>query len=181
MMYKQVIVVEGYHDEQKIKSIYHRMDCIVTNGSEISLETLNLIYETSLTREVILFLDPDFPGKQITNKILATKGNFKLAYISKNKARNDNNTKIGVEHAEIADIKESLDKMLSIDFESTSISRKELWQRELISNENSAKLRSYICDKLNIPFANGKTFLKYLNMLNIKIERIDDLIHEFKS
>lgn len=181
MMYKQVIVVEGYHDEQKIKSIYPHMDCIVTNGSEISLETLNLIYETSFKKEVILFLDPDFPGKQITNKILATKGNYKLAYINKDKARNDNNTKIGVEHANKADIKESLDKLLSIDFKSINITRKELWQRGIINNINSAKLRSFLCDKLNIPFANGKTLLKYLNMLNVKIERIDDLIYEFKS
>ena len=44
MRYNQVIVVEGSHDEQKLKSIYPEIDCIVTNGSEISTETLNLIY-----------------------------------------------------------------------------------------------------------------------------------------
>jgi len=181
MMYKQVIVVEGYHDEQKIKSIYPEINCIVTNGSEISSETLNLIYETSLKKEVILFLDPDFPGKQITNKILETKGNYKLAYISKNKARNENNTKIGVEHANKEDIKESLDSLISVDFESINISRIELLHRGLISNKNSAKLRSFLCEKLNIPFANRKTLLKYLNILNMKIERVDDIINEFKS
>ena len=73
-MYNQVVVVEGKHDEQKIKSIFPDVECIVTGGSSISEETLNLIYQTSLKKEVILFLDPDFPGKQITNKILETKG-----------------------------------------------------------------------------------------------------------
>ena len=53
-MYNQVIVVEGKHDEQKIKSIYPNLECIVTNGSEISKETLNLIYQTSLVRDVII-------------------------------------------------------------------------------------------------------------------------------
>ncbi|MFA7076682.1 MAG: toprim domain-containing protein, partial [Candidatus Izemoplasmatales bacterium] len=88
MKYNQVIVVEGYHDEQKIKGIFPEIECIITNGSEISQETLNLIYKTSLIKEVVLFLDPDYPGKRITNRIIETNGNYKFAYINKEKALN---------------------------------------------------------------------------------------------
>ncbi|MGD9761159.1 MAG: ribonuclease M5 [Candidatus Izemoplasmatales bacterium] len=181
MRYNQVIVVEGSHDEQKLKSIYPEIDCIVTNGSEISTETLNLIYETSLIKEVILFLDPDYPGKRITAKIIDTHGIYKLAYITKDKAINKNHTKVGIEHASKEDLQESLSSLMSIDPNGKKISRIHLLKRGLISEANSALLRKYLCQKMNIPYANGKTFLKYLNILNIEIERIDELIHEYKS
>jgi ribonuclease M5 len=181
MRYNQVIVVEGSHDEQKLKSIYPEIDCIVTNGSEISVETLNLIYETSFKKEVILFLDPDYPGKQITTKILDTKGIFKLAYINKYKAINKNHTKVGVEHASSEDLRESLSSLISVNLNGDNISRIDLLKRGLISEDNSAVLRKYLCQKMNIPYANGKTFLKYLNILNIEIERVDEIIHEYKS
>ena len=40
-----IIVVEGYHDEARIKSVFKDANCIVTNGSEISKETIDLIKE----------------------------------------------------------------------------------------------------------------------------------------
>lgn len=181
MKFNQVIVVEGFHDEQKIKSIFPEVECIVTNGSEISDETLNLIYETSLVKEVILFLDPDYPGKQITNKILSTKGNYKLAYINKEKAISKNGKKVGIEHATKEDIEASLYSLMSIDENLHKINRKDLFNRGLIDTFKSYELRTFLCGKLNIPKANGKTLLKYLNILNIEIERIDEIINEFKS
>jgi ribonuclease M5 len=181
MNYKQVIVVEGTHDEQKIKSIYPNIDCIVTNGSEISTETLNLIYQTSLIRDVILFLDPDFPGKKITNEILNTKGNFKIAYINKMKALNKTNTKVGIEHCNREDIIFALNNLISLDYTRDSITRLDLLRRGFISSENSANKRSILCEKLNIPYVNGKALLRNLNMLGIKLERIDEIIDEFKS
>ena len=180
MNYQQVIVVEGSHDEQKIKLIYPNIDCIVTNGSEISDKTLNLIFQTSLVREVILFLDPDSPGKRIMNRILETKGNYKLAYINKSKAMNKNNTKVGIEHASRDDIVLALNNLVSIEFSRGYIKRKDLLNRGLISNANSAYFRNLLCEKLNIPYFNGKALLKNLNMLGISLERIDEIIHEFK-
>ena len=181
MSYKQVIVVEGTHDEQKIKSIFPNIDCIVTNGSEISDKTLNLIFQTSLVREVILFLDPDSPGKRITNKILETKGKYKLAYINKSKAINKNNTKVGIEHSDKNDIIYALNNLVSIDYSRDIVQRKDLLQRGLINSVNSTKLRNHLCEKLNIPYFNGKALLKNLNMLGIDLERIDEIIHELKS
>jgi len=37
---KEVVVVEGYHDLAKLKAIYDDIDVYITNGSEISENTL---------------------------------------------------------------------------------------------------------------------------------------------
>lgn len=175
-MYNQVVVVEGTHDEQKIKSVFPLVDCIITNGSEISTETLNLIYQTSLKKEVILFLDPDYPGKRITDRILETNGNYKIAFLNKEKAISKNRKKVGIEHASEADIRMSLENYFSLNENKNKISMSELRSRGLLGNPGSRNKRQKLCKSLNIPFYNGKSLCKYLNVLDIKIERVDDLI-----
>ncbi|MFW5794086.1 MAG: toprim domain-containing protein, partial [Bacillota bacterium] len=90
---QQIIVVEGVHDQARIKNIYPRISCITTNGSEISEKKLNLIFQLSKNNEVILFLDTDTPGKKIMHKILATNGNYSICYINKAKAISKNKKK----------------------------------------------------------------------------------------
>lgn len=175
-MYNQVIVVEGTHDEQKIKSVFPMVDCIVTNGSEISSEILNLIYQTSIKREVILFLDPDCPGKRITDKILETNGNYKIAFLNKEKAISKNRKKVGIEHANEADIRESLQNYFSLIENNSRITMSDLRNRGLLGESGSRNKRTKLCKSLNIPVFNGKALCKYLNVLDIKIERVDDLI-----
>jgi ribonuclease M5 len=175
-MYNQIIVVEGKHDEQKINSIYPEVECIVTNGSEISEETLSLIYQTSLVREVILFMDPDFPGKQITQKILDTNGNFKIAFINKQSAISKNKKKVGVEHASEKDIKESLSTYFTVSKNTKKVISQDLINRELVNKAGSRNKRENLCKSLNIPVSNGKTLLKYINILNINLERVDEII-----
>ena len=176
MIYKQVIVVEGKHDEQKLKSIFPGIECIVTNGSSISKETLNLIYQTSLKREVILFLDPDFPGKKITNEILKTNGTFQIAYINKENAKSKNNKKVGIEHASRENIITSLCMVHKVSKSTTTVIYKDLVDRGLINHKNSRDKRNSLCKSLNIEMSNGKTLLRNLNMLGITLERIDNLI-----
>lgn len=180
MMYNQIIVVEGKHDEQKIKSVYPEVECIVTNGSEISDEILNVIYQASLQREVIIFMDPDFPGKQITNKILQTNGNYSIAYINKEKAISKNFKKVGVEHAKKEDIIDSLQKYFTIKKDSKQINTHDLMVRNLVNHSQSRFLRETLCKKLNIPIFNGKALVKHLNLLNISLERIDAIIGQNK-
>ncbi|MCK7485875.1 MAG: hypothetical protein MZU97_10240 [Bacillus subtilis] len=55
--------MEGTHDKQKLESIYPGVECIVTNGSEIADTTIALIKNAAAVRGVILFLDPDHPGR----------------------------------------------------------------------------------------------------------------------
>ena len=123
-------------------------------------------------------MKPDSPGKKITDKILENKGNYKLAYINKKQAISKNKTKVGVEHASVEDIKNALSSVKNVLYKGSSITVEQLLKRKLINFPNSALMRRKVCEELAIPYANGKTFLKYLNLLGISIERIDELIHE---
>ncbi len=174
--YDQVIVVEGKHDEQKLKSIFPEIECIVTNGSSISKETLNLIYETSLKREVILFLDPDFPGKKITQQILDTSGKFKIAFLSKEKAISKNKRKVGIEHASKEDIIASLNDLFTISDNEYEITYKDLVKRELVYHSGSKEKRDALCKSLNLPILNGKALVKTLNILKIHLEKVDEIL-----
>ncbi|HKL47676.1 MAG TPA: ribonuclease M5 [Candidatus Izemoplasmatales bacterium] len=178
MKKNQIIVVEGYHDQIKIQSIFPNISVITTNGSEISDKTLNLIFQASKDNEVILFLDPDYPGKQIMKKILDTGGNYAIAYINKSDAMSKNKKKVGVEHASKKNILKALDNKITINNYIDNIRRKDLVIRGLANVENSAKKRKILCEQLQIPFANSKTLLKYLNLLNISLERIDEILYE---
>ncbi|MBU1144448.1 MAG: ribonuclease M5 [Firmicutes bacterium] len=176
-MFKEVIVVEGIHDMQRLQSIYPEIECIITGGSEISNNSLDIIQKVSLNRGVILFLDPDFPGKQITNKIVARKGNYKIAFLAQAKAISKNKKKVGIEHASTADIKESLDHLFSIQYQiENTVTLEDLMQRKLVNYPESAMKRQMICNVLNLPICNGKTFLKLTKMLNISISQIDEVI-----
>lgn len=175
-MKSTVIVVEGYHDKIKINQVFPDVDVVITNGSEISEETLNLIYQLSLENEVILFLDPDYPGKQIMNKIIDTGGQFSIATIQKEKAISKNNKKVGVEHANKEDIYLALKDKIAINKNNQKIQLKDLMDRRLANCEDASLRRKQVCQTLNIPFSNTKTFLKYINLLDISLERIDEII-----
>jgi len=172
----QVVVVEGYHDQIKVNQVFPDLPVIITNGSEISKETLSLIYQTSLTNEVILFLDPDYPGKQITHKILSTGGHFSFAYIPKEYALSKNKKKVGIEHASKQMIYQALKDKVSMDQNHQAIGLQDLIVRGLANKKGSALLRKKVVKELNIPYSNAKTFLKYINMLKISLERIDEIL-----
>ncbi|MCF7923950.1 MAG: ribonuclease M5 [Candidatus Izimaplasma sp.] len=177
-MNKQIIVVEGNHDQVKINSIYPNLQCITTNGSEISDKKLNLIYQLSKENEVILFLDPDTPGKKIMQKILNTNGKYTLAYIKKEKAISKNRKKVGIEHAKENDIRDALENKIEINNQESYIKLSDLYNRGLVNKRNANINRIKVCDSLEIPVSNGKTFLKMINLLDISLERVDEILNE---
>ena len=65
-----VIVVEGKNDKNKLENIFREAFIIITNGSEISKDTLDTIKEISVNNEVVLCLDPDGPGERIRKIIM---------------------------------------------------------------------------------------------------------------
>ena len=170
---KEIIVVEGLHDSQKLQSIYPGLDCIVTNGSEISEETMELIRQGNEARGVILFLDPDFPGKKITNRILESVPGVQIAFLNKKDAISKNHKKVGVEHASEESIKNALEHLFRpADAPMNLVTIRELFDLNLINQEMAGKNRKTVCERLHLPFCNGKTFLKLINMLDISLSRI---------
>ncbi|MGM9971140.1 MAG: ribonuclease M5 [Anaeroplasmataceae bacterium] len=179
-MYNQIIVCEGTHDMIKIQSVYPNIMCIVTNGSEISKETLDMISKLSLNHEIICFLDPDYPGERIRSKILQIVPNALNVYISKNLCISNNHKKVGVEHASKEDIKKVLDPILNLTKHESSyiFTINDLYELNIVGNK---KLREYIANVLNIGVPNNKTLIKRLNMLNITKEELLRIVGDYSA
>lgn len=173
MRINEVIVVEGKNDATRLKQIID-VETIITNGSEIADETLNLIKEVNKTKGVIVFCDPDYPGEQIRRKIIEIVPNAKHAYIDKHKAIDKIKHKVGVEHASDEDILMSLKNVVSY-HETSSLSWTEYLNCGFSGNKS---LREELCSKLNIACANSKTLFKRLNMLNLSYEDIIKLMED---
>ena len=110
MKLKEVIVVEGKNDTNKLKSIFD-CDTIETGGTHLSKQCLDTLKQVQNKRGIIVFTDPDYPGELIRKKINDAIPNVKHAFIQKDKAKTSK--KVGVEHASKEDIMEALSHLLT--------------------------------------------------------------------
>lgn len=173
-----VIVVEGIHDEMKIKSVYPGANIVITNGREISDDTIDLIKKLSLNNEIIIFTDPDTPGERIRGIVNEAVPNAKHAFLRKKDAISKNHKKVGIEHASKEVIISSLENVYESNNSVDTISVMDLYELGLNGSNSSAKLREKISLILNIGRPNAKTFLKRLNMIQISKEELIKLCEE---
>ena len=177
-MYNEVLVVEGKNDKARILAIFPHMNVITTNGSEISEETLVMIEELAKNHEVILFLDPDYPGERIRNIILNRVPKCQNVYIKKSKAIDERKHKVGVEHASDEDIIAALENRITYSEKKNNISIGDLYELGLLGCNESKIKRMYLAEKLHIGNPNGKTLLKRLNFLQLTYEKVRDILDE---
>ena len=167
-----LIVVEGKNDKNKLENIFKDANIIITNGSEISQDTLNTIKSLSENNEVILCLDPDGPGEKIRKKIMEYVPNAYNVYADKQKAISRNKKKVGIEHMSKKDICQMFEHIYVPKYEN-NITYEELFDLGLMNNK---KLREKLCTNLHIGYCNGKQLYKRLNMLGLDIETIKENI-----
>ncbi len=179
-MSNQVFVVEGRHDEMRLKSIFKNIYVVTTNGREISDDTLDMIKKLSLDNEIILFLDPDSPGEKIRNIITNIVPNATQAFLRKKDCISNNHKKVGIEHASDEVILEALNHIYRNNKIKEDISVNDLYDLALVGSVNSANLRAFICNQLNIGNPNAKTFLKRINMFGISLETLRKLVKEYE-
>lgn len=176
-MFQEIVVVEGIHDQQRLKSIFPEIECLITNGSEISETTMDMIARANETRGIILFLDPDFPGKRITSRILERVPNVKIAFIDKKSAISKNRKKVGIEHAGELALRAALENLFSArEAVGEPVNVTQLTELGLLNRDHSAEMRKKACERLNLPPCNGKTFVKYVNMFHIPFTKIVEVI-----
>ncbi len=174
---KEVVVVEGYHDLAKLKAIFEKIDVYITNGSEVSTETLNELKILNEKRGLILLLDPDYQGERIRRIINNYVGDTKHAFLPKKECISKNKKKVGIEHASRSVIIKGLTSFYtSSKTTDILVEYKDLYKLKLIGNTSSKTLRKLIGEELGIGLNNGKTLLKKLNMFNISIQQINDII-----
>lgn len=174
-----VIVVEGIHDEMRIKSIYPDVNVVTTNGREIDISTIELIKTLSIENDIIIFTDPDSPGEKIRNIITNEVPNCKQAFLRKKDCISKNKKKVGIEHASKECIIDALSNLI-IPNSNENIKVSDLYELGLNGYENSSLLREKISDILNIGKPNAKTFLKRINLLNITKEELEELVCKVK-
>lgn len=133
------------------------MDILITNGSEIE-ENLPVIVEASKKRDIILFLDPDYPGERIRKRIQEVIPNAKHAFLKKDLAISKNKKKVGIEHAKDSDLIDALNNCLTPVESTNLVTYLDLYNLGLFGNKDSQKLRDKVCEKLNLGHTNGKTF-----------------------
>ncbi len=179
MKIKEVIVVEGKSDYTFLKSFLDA-DIIITNGSEISKETLEYIKEANKKRGVIILTDPDYPGIKIRNKIIEYIGECKHAFIEKKKAIKGN--KVGVAETKKEDVLEALENVITFkENDKETISYSDLLKLGLIGSKESKIKRDKVANYYHIGWCNGKSFYKRINMFNIDIKELEEVINNDNS
>ncbi len=170
-----IIVVEGKMDEALLSSFIDA-DIVTTNGSAVSEETIRYIEEASKTRDIILLLDPDSPGKKIRDTIAQRVPTAKHAFVPKEKSIKKH--KVGVTECDKDTILEALSHLVPEKPAPTaSLTMNDLLELGLMGDDKSSNLRKDIGSKLNIGITNAKTFLKRANALGITRRRLEDLIN----
>ena len=178
---KEVIVVEGKSDTIAIKRATGA-DTIETNGSAVSPETLVKIRHAQQTRGVIVFTDPDYPGRRIRAIIEQQIPAVKHAFLTKARAIAKNGKKIGIEHATDDDIRAALEAVYTVEpYTIEEIPQAWLIEARLIGHPEAKRRRDRLGELLQIGQVNGKGLQKRLAMFRISettlrqaIEQIDE-------
>lgn len=170
MKINEVIIVEGKTDTQLLQS-FLEVDTIETGGSAINNKTLEYIKTVSETRDIIIMTDPDFPGKQIRDKISALVPNCKHAFVDKKKAIKNN--KVGIAETSKIDILEALENVVTFNENSNSISWSEFLTLGIIGNKQK---RLQVYEYFHLGYGNVKTLYKRLNLAGVSYEKIMEVL-----
>lgn len=179
MNIKEIIVVEGKDDTTAIKRATGA-DTIETNGSAISEATLQRIAHAQKKRGVIVFTDPDYPGRRIRAVIEERIPNVKHAFLAKSKTVAKNGKGLGIEHASDEDIRDALKNVYTVATEALEelITLEDLVLAKCIGHPKSKVRRERLGEILNIGATNGKQLHKRLIMFQIPIEQFAAAIRQ---
>ena len=174
MKIKELIVVEGKTDLIFLNSFLDA-DIVITNGSEVSHETLEFIKEANKKQGVIILTDPDYPGIRIRNLVSEYIGDCKHAYIKKEKAIKGK--KVGIAETNKADIIEALKNVVTYKKDNIKkVNEVNLYELGLIGKSDSKMMRDKVCEVYHLGWCNAKTFLKRINMFGLTIKDIEEVI-----
>ena len=168
MRIKEIIVVEGKDDTVAIQRAV-QADTIETNGSAVSVETLEKIEHAQSKRGVIVFTDPDYPGRRIRAIIEERVPNVKHAFLTKEKAIAKNGKGLGIEHACDNDIREALSSVYTpaTAEQAIEITMEDLIDAALVAHPQAKNRRTRLGTILKIGYTNGKQLKKRLHMFGI--------------
>ena len=169
-MLKQVIVVEGKSDIQRIAQTVEA-DCIATEGFTLRKGVIDMIRVAYEKRGIIILTDPDTAGERI-RRVLTKK----FPFVPRDEAfANDD---IGIEQASPESIRKALSTLHVESLESSNeFSMVDLVRHGLSGMPDSAARRAVIGAKLGIGYGNGKQFLYRLNHYGISRDAFEEAVN----
>lgn len=183
MEVKEVIVVEGKCDTLAIRRAVPTAQTIETNGSALSKETLDLIEKAAFTRGVIVFTDPDYPGRRIRALIEERVPTVKHAFLTKEEtiSHRTKYKSIGIEHASPEAIREALEAVYTVSEPTEEVSQVTLVELGLIGHPDARERREQLAERLKIGYVNGKGLKKRLAMFRITEEEVRLAMNEVEE
>lgn len=177
MKIKELIVVEGIHDLNKVKTILDA-EIIITHGMHLSQSVLETI-KANEDRGVIVFTDPDTPGDLIRQKISETCPWVKQAHLKANDARHKR--KVGIEHASSEAILSALSNVMTPDSMTSDLTLTDLIELELSGHPQASILRNRVASHYRLSDVNPKKLLARLRALDIQKADLIDLLKKNKD
>lgn len=169
-----IIVVEGKTDVAFLNE-FIEAEFVITNGSEISEETINYLIKASKKRDVFVLTDPDSPGKRIRDILDSKIDNLKHCFVSKEQSIK--NGKVGVAESTKEEVIHALEHAFQTNKNAIgSITMSELYSLGLVGSQESETKRLNVSKKMNLGYCNAKTFLKRLNNNCVNIEEVKKLL-----
>lgn len=173
---KQIFVVEGKNDVSRLKQVFPNINAVSVGGSSINVETITYLKSLEKTHEIILCLDPDYPGLKIRSELEQTFQVVSHIFLDRKKSFSKNGKKIGLEHLS----NQEIIKVFSNVYRKTDVlgnlTLSDLYSLGLVGEYSSKELRDYLSKELNLGYANAKTMLRRLNERNIDFKTIKEVI-----
>lgn len=175
-------VVEGNDDENKLRQLGVK-HIVKTNGKFIRKEVISFLKLAQEKRDLILLLDPDGPGREITKKLTSCLENYIVVKAVKRETISKNKKKVGIGNMRIDNLKNLLDVFLIKDNEideKPSLSKEDFISLNLSLFENR-KFKEIIREKYSILYSSSKMIYQSLLILKITKEEISSLIKGDKN
>jgi ribonuclease M5 len=174
-MKKTLFVVEGIHDETHLKSLYPGILTLSVGGSAINNEALTFLKHHQHVFEIVLLLDPDYPGNKIRHKLEQELESVYHVFVDEKKARHKR--KIGIEHMSKKDLDEALKKVIK-NSSQQSLTKIEFIELQLQGSPEATQRKNTLCHVLHLGKPNAKTLFKRLNMIGMTKSNIEDILNE---
>lgn len=172
---RPIIVVEGKTDVDKVSKIVDA-DFVITNGSEVSRETIVYLQHLSRIRKIIVLTDPDYPGLRIRNIVSNNVPGVFHAYVDRKKSIKGK--KLGVAECDEEEIKRALSKLVKFEYDEKNeiVSPFDLFSLGLTGKSNSKGLRDKVYKHFELGYGNAKTLSKHLSLAGITLEELKEFL-----
>jgi len=176
---RKIYVVEGIRDEEILKKIDPNIFTIKTNGFSFDNELIEKLIELEKEYEIVLILDPDYPGEKIRRELTAKLKNPINIFIPQDKAISKNQKKVGLEHVSLDDLAKILEKEIIFDKNiKGNLNTSDFITLGLTGNIDSEKKRLIVTNHYHLPKSNAKRLLNYLNNMNISYKEVEEVLNE---